>query len=531
MGADGRSASAARSSPGQQPVRAAEMIGAMSIATDLGTGQPLEHALRTAILAVRLGELAELSPPELADAYYVSLLHSIGCTSDATEQTELFGDDIEPRAKFALVDGGNRDELAAFLMDVVGQGRPPEVREPMVAHAVENAVEIARSTFALHCEVAQRFAGWLGFGLGVISSLACAFERWDGNGFPGAAAGEAIPLPARVLHVARDISVFLSAAGSDEAAEVIQQRAGGAYDPRLAALAIDHFEELLDGLDDAVIWEQAIAAEPPPQRWMTGEEIDSAFRVIGTFTDLKSYWLRGHAEGTSELAEAAAWRLGLPADQVAVVRRAALALDLGRVAVSNAIWEKPGPFGLTDWERVRLHPYFTERSFARSPELAPIGELAGAHHERLDGGGYHRKTPAAGLSRAARVLAAADSYQAMRERRPHRRALDPASAEAELLREASEGNLCPEAVDAVLAAAGHRVAERPRELPGGLTDRELEVLRALAAGQTNKEIADGLGISAKTAGHHIQHIFDKTGARTRTAATVWAFEHQLVQSA
>jgi hypothetical protein len=136
---------------------------------------------------------------------------------------------------------------------------------------------------------------------------------------------------------------------------------------------------------------------------MTADEIDAAFRVIGTFTDLKSYWLRGHAEGTSQLAEAAAWRLGLPPDDVTVVRRAALALDLGRVAVSNAIWEKPGPFGLNDWERVQLHPYFTERSFAHAVGLASIGELAGAHHERLDGACYHRKTPAPGLDRAARI--------------------------------------------------------------------------------------------------------------------------------
>jgi HD-GYP domain-containing protein (c-di-GMP phosphodiesterase class II) len=515
---------------GQEPVRAAEVIGAMSIATDLGTGQPLEHALRTAILAVRLGELAELSPQELVDAYYISLLHSFGCTSDATEQTELFGDDIEPRAKFALVDGGNLEELKAFLRDVVGQGRPPEVREKMVAHAVDNAVEIARSTFALHCEVAQRFAGWLGFGPGVISNLAWAFERWDGNGFPGAAAGEAIGRPARVLHVARDISVFLSAGGAERARDVIERRAGGAYDPHLAALAADHFAALLDGLDDALIWEQAIAAEPPPQRWMTGAEIDTAFHVVGTFTDLKSYWLRGHAEGTSQLAEAAAWRLGLPEDEVTMVRRAALALDLGRVSVSNAIWEKPGPFGFTDWERVHLHPYFTERSFAHAPELAAIGELAGAHHERLNGGGYHRKALAPALSRPARILAAADSYQAMLERRPHRPALDAAGAEAELLKDASSGRLCPEAVDAVLAAAGHRVAKRPRDLPAGLTEREHEVLLALAAGKANKEIAEDLGISVKTAGNHIQHIFDKTGVRTRSAATVWAFERHLVPS-
>src|SRR5947208_237558 len=190
MASGGRSQSVARAPEREAPVRAAEVIGAMSIATDLGTGQPLEHALRTAILAVRLGELAGLTPHELSDAYYISLLHSIGCTSDATEQTQLFGDDIEPRAKFALVDGGDYDEL-------------------------------------------------------------------------------------------------------------------------------------VDGLGDALIWEQAMDAEPPPQRRMTGDQIDAAFRVIGTFTDLKSYWLRGHAEGTSQLAEAAAWRLGLTEDEVTLVRRAA----------------------------------------------------------------------------------------------------------------------------------------------------------------------------------------------------------------
>jgi HD-GYP domain-containing protein (c-di-GMP phosphodiesterase class II) len=518
-----------RPRPAQPAVRAAEVVGALSVATDLGTGQPLEHALRTAILAVRLGELAAFSGNELVDAYYLSLLHSFGCTSDATEQLELFGDDIEPRARLALIDGGNPEEIGAFLIEVVGSGQAPEVREAMVASALEHAVEIGRSTFALHCEVAQRFAAWLGFGPSLISDLAFVFERWDGNGFPGAVAGEDIALPTRVLHVARDISVFLSAESRDRAREVIETRAGGAYDPRLAALAVDHFDQLLDGIDDALIFEQAVAAEPPPKRWLSDEEIDTAFRVLGTFIDLKSYWLRGHSEGTSELAEAAAWRLGLDAEDVCAVRRAAFALDLGRVAISNAIWEKRGPLSLSDWERVRLHTHFTERAFSHAPTLAEIGALAGTHHERLNGAGYHRQTTAGGLSRTARILAAADSYQAMREPRPHRPALDASAVEGELLREAAEGRLCPEAVDAVLAAAGHRVAKRPRELPAGLTARELDVLRELVLGKTNKEISEALGITVKTVGTHIQHIYLKTDVRTRAAATVWAFEHSLVE--
>ena len=279
------------------------------------------------------------------------------------------------------------------------------------------------------------------------------------------------------------------------------------------------------------MWAQALECEPFPQRRIAGEQVDAAFRAIAALADLKSPWLREHSTGVADLAEAAAWRLGLPAAFVAVVRRAALAHDVGRVGVSNAIWEKPGALGFGEWERVRLHPHYSERAFAQSPALAPIGRLAGSHHERLDGSGYHRGTAGTALDLPARILAAADCYGAMREARAHRPALDAEGAEAELQREVAAGRLDADAVDAVLASAGHRVRERPRELPAGLTERELEVLRVLVRGGSNQQIADDLGISAKTVGHHIEHVYQKAGVRSRAAATVWAFENELVRTA
>ena len=528
MASDHPPAGAARLPSGERPVRAAEVVGALSLATDLGTGQPLEHALRTAVLAVRLGELAGASAQELVDTYYVALLHSSGCTSDGHEAAQLYGDDIVPRAAFALVDSGNPAEVLAFLRSNVGLGRTPELRATMVEQAIAHGLPAARQTLAMHCEVAQRFAGWLGFSSGTHAALEHVFERWDGLGFPGVAGGDAIPLPMRLLHVARDISVFLTAAGPEEARAVVERRSGTAYEPRLADLAARHFDEMLAELDETRMWEQALEIEPSPQVWITGERLDAAFVAIAAFTDLKSPWLRDHSTGVAELAEAAAWRMGLPADEVTLVRRAALAHDLGRVSVSNTIWEKPGPLGFGEWERVRLHPHYTERAFAQSPALAPIGILAGANHERLDGSGYHRGTQGAALDRAARLLAAADCYGAMREARPYRAALDPPAAEAELVREAKEGRLDRDAVDAVLAAAGHPVRPRPRELPAGLTERELEVLLVLVRGESNQGIAADLGISAKTVGHHVQHVYQKAGVRSRAAATLWAFEHDLI---
>ena len=197
--AAGERESASGTASTEQPVRAAEVVAALSLATDLGTGQPLEHALRTAVLAVRLGELAGASAQELADTYYVALLHSSGCTSDGHEAAQLYGDDIVPegrvRARRRGRPGGGRlrssrrTSASAAPRSSGGDGRGG------VAHALPPA----RQTFATHCEVAQRFAGWLGLGAGTQAALGHVFERWDGLGFPGVASGDAIPLPMRVL--------------------------------------------------------------------------------------------------------------------------------------------------------------------------------------------------------------------------------------------------------------------------------------------------------------------------------------------
>ncbi|HZO63153.1 MAG TPA: HD domain-containing phosphohydrolase [Gaiellaceae bacterium] len=513
-----------------QPVRAAELVGVLSLATDLGTGQPLEHALRSALLAVHLGELAGASPDELAEAYYVALLHASGCTSNGHEATLLFGDDIAHRAAFYLVDPTDPEQVLAFYQAHVGAGRPAEVRAGMIDDAIANAAPRARESLAAMCEVAQRFSGWLGLRPGIEAALEYVFARWDGRGFPREVGGESLPLSARLLHVARDFSLFLSHAGLDEAVAVVRRRAGEAYDPGLAGLAVRELGDAVAALDDSRMWDLALEREPFPHVRLAGDRVDAGFAAFAALGGLKSPWFREHSAAVADLAEAAAWRLGLRPDGVAALRRAALAHDLGRVGVSNAIWEKPGPLGFGEWERVRLHPHFTERAFAQSEALGPIGALAGTHHERLDGSGYHRGLRGAALDRAARILAAADCYSAMREDRPYRRALEPAAAEAELQREAREERLDQEAVDAVLEAAGHRVSRQPRELPAGLTRRELEVLLALVLGNSNQLIAERLGISAKTVGHHVQHVYEKAGVRSRAAATLWAFENDLVHA-
>src|ERR671937_561978 len=250
--------------PMEQPIRAAELVGALSLATDLGTGQPLEHALRTAVLAVRLGELAGASREELADTYYGARLHASGCSSKSHEATQLFGEDITHRAAFFLIDPADPEQVLAFYRTHVGPGRPPEVRERMIEAALSNPGR-ARESFAAMCEVAQRFAGWLELGPGIAAALEYVFARWDGKGLPRDVGGEKLPLPARLLHVARDFSLFLTAAGRDDARAVLDRRAGAAYEPRLAELGARHFGDVCAELDETRMWEHALEIEPCPQ--------------------------------------------------------------------------------------------------------------------------------------------------------------------------------------------------------------------------------------------------------------------------
>ena len=244
---------------------------------------------------------------------------------------------------------------------------------------------------------------------------------------------------------------------------------------------------------------------------------------------MKSPYTIGHSRGVADLAGEAARILGLGDQAATLVRRAGLVHDLGRLGVPNTIWDKPGPLGHAETERVRLHPYLTERMLACSPALAPLAAIAVQHHERLDGSGYPRGLSGGALSPEGRVLAAADFYRSRTEPRPHRPARTAGEAAAQLRAEARAGRLDAGAAAAVLSAAGHPATRRPAR-PADLTGREVEVLQLLARGLSNKEIAERLVISRKTAGHHVEHIYAKTGTTNRALASLFAASHGLIRT-
>jgi HD-GYP domain-containing protein (c-di-GMP phosphodiesterase class II) len=281
---------------------------------------------------------------------------------------------------------------------------------------------------------------------------------------------------------------FARRRGTEAAVAVARRHRGTQFDPAVVDLFCSHAPELLDGLDRASDWDVVLGTEPELSRRVAGAGLDEVLDAMADLVDLKSPYLAGHSRGVANLAAAAAHAAGYPEDDVRVLRRAGLIHDLGRLGVSNAVWDKPGPITDAESERVRLHPYLTDRMLFRVGALDASRQIAARHHERLDGSGYPRGLTAASLTPPDRLLAAADVYHAMTEPRPHRAPLDPGQAARELRAEVISGRLDSEAVEAVLSAAGHRVPAR-RVWPGGLTTREVEVLGLLARGHSEQDRA------------------------------------------
>jgi len=482
-------------------VRLAELVAALSLGVDLGFGQPMEHVLRQCIISLRLAELMGLDDEQRSVVYYTALMVTVGCHTDAHEQTKWFGDDIALRS-------GKYDHEQRSLAGVasglrlIGRGNPPLHRFRVGLEFAVSGHREVDNMISLHSQVARSLAQELGLPDAVQHAVGSSYERWDGKGWPGKLAGDEIPVAGRLSQFAEYIEVAHRVGGVDAAVAMARKRSGNQFDPKISRLLVEHVDEVLGGVDGTGTWDAVIAAEPSLGVRLTADRLDAALLGVANFVDLKSPYTLGHARAVSELAAAAGEQLRLSPDDVRLLRRTGLVLGLGRLGVSNAIWDKPGPLGAGERERVRMHPYLTERMLQQSSWLAPLGALAVQHRERMDGSGYPKGLSGTAISPLARVLGAADAYQSMREQRPYRDALMPEVAAKELRAEVTAGRLDANAVDAVLVAAGHAVSRRLAR-PAGLTSREVDVLRLVAQGLSSKEIAGRLVISTKTVRNHV----------------------------
>jgi HD-GYP domain-containing protein (c-di-GMP phosphodiesterase class II) len=504
--------------------RLVELVAALSLAADLGLGQEMEHGLRACLIATRLAERIDLDETARGDVYWLSLLAMAGCTADSFEMRRVWGDDLALRA--GMFEAGPSElAMARYFLSRAGSDGGPIRRANAGARLIASGMRAVVESMTTHCQVTGRLAQELQFGPGVIDPLQHTFARWDGKGVPRGLSGEAIATAARVFAVANYIEVAHRREGTDAALRVARRFAGSLFDPAVVDALIHDAPNILAGLD-LPSWEAVLDAEPGARGRLVGDQVDAVLSAVGDFADIKSPWFSGHSRRVSELAATAASLLGLSQDDVVRLRRAALAHSVGRAGVPNTIWDKTGELTLSERERMQLYAYYTDRILRRG-SLTELADLASASHERIDGSGYPRGLDGSMLEPAARVLAAADVYDALTSPRPHRAAL-PADAAAEQLgREVRSGRLDSEAVEAVRNAVGFGPSLRPNA-PAELTPREVEVLRLIAIGHTTAQVAHALTISPKTADHHIQHIYAKIGASNRSVATMFAMRHGLV---
>jgi len=507
--------------------RLAELTVALSLATDLGTGQPMEHGMRTCLLSLATANALGLDGETRSCVYYVALLRFIGCTSDASETALLAGgDDLAFNAAMAPMLMARSGEGMRYFLRHLADDLPVHRRIGRVVRALSDPGMEARSLSG-HCEVASRLAVHLGLPAQVSHALGHAYERWDGKGHPDGLAGDDVPVSVRVVTVARDVELWSREAGWPDTLDVLAGRRGFGYDPAVVDAFVEGGPGWLGALTDDLV-AQVLAAEPEPVLALDADALDRALGAVAHFTDMKSAFFRGHSTGVAALVAAAAGAAGLSDGEATALGRAGLVHDLGSVGVPSGIWDRPGALSSYQWEHVRLHSYLGERVLNRCELLAPLADLAGRHHERVDGSGYHRNAAGDQLGLGPRLLAAADACHAMTEERPHRPARTPGDAARQLLDDADAGRFRRQEVDAVLEAVGQ--ASRPASVarPAGLTEREIDVLRLVARGQTNKAVAASLGISPRTVGTHVEHIYAKAGVTTRAGATLFAMEHRLL---
>ncbi len=510
-----------------------ELLAALAGITDMANGQPLETTLRVSVLGLRLAEAVNAPADVAATVAYAGLLRFLGCTAYSHEEAKAMGgDDIATARLYAPVDFGSLRELGAATLFGLAKESPLGERVGIVAAAFGGAARMRHDYVVSQCEVARRLAARLDLPPEVDAALASMHERYDGEGGPVGLAGAAIPLAARIVHLSHQLVIQASqrggAGGAATVSGVLRKRRGGQLDPALVDACLGAWDRVAEGLESASsVWDEAMhrarALFPDDEAAPNLEAIAGAF---GDYADIKSPVFLGHSAAVALLAGRAAEHLELPKAEAGFVRTAGLLLDLGRVAVPNGIWEKPTQLSPSEWEQVRLHAYHGERVLLRHAALAPFARVVGEHHERRDASGYHRGAAGGALSFTSQLLAAADVYTALLALRPHRAPHTRSGARETLEAMAAAGTFDRRAVVAVLAASGH--SSRPQPPDPRLTEREREVLRLVARGLTNKEIASALTISTRTVQQHATNIYDKLGFRSRAGAALYATEQGLL---
>jgi len=410
-------------------LRLSSIISALSYALDLTEGQPMGHAVKTCVLGMRLAESLALSPEDRADLYYALLLKDAGCSSNASRMCQIFGSDERKAKAEVKTTDWTRVSLDGlrYLYGNVAQGGTMLRRLATIAGIAVHRDRQSIELFSLRCERGANVARKIGFAERTARAIHNLDEHWDGSGYPARLKGHEIPLFAQIANLCQTVEVFASMQGRSVAFEVLRQRTGTWFNPSLvrAAQELENDETMWASLATRESAMARVKELDPGQSIVVDESrLDSICEAFGEIIDAKSPYTQRHSKGVADAAVAMATVLGLSAEETTVCRRAALLHDLGKLGVPNTILDKPSRLDAHEWDVIRMHPFNTYNILDRIPHFQEIAFIASAHHEKLDGSGYHRGIGADQLSLAARIIAVADIFDALASTRPYRKAME-----------------------------------------------------------------------------------------------------------
>ena len=413
-----------------QDLRLSELIGALSFALDITEGQPAGHAARSCVIGVRFANHLELSEAERFSLFYALLLKDCGCSSIGSQVAELYGhDDQAVKSTLRAIDHRKPIAVLGHAIRNTEPGGGPVARARRFAGLLRNGASSARELNTIRCDRGADIARMVGLDERGVDGIRSINEHWDGGGIPEGIEGEEIPLLARVMGIAQAVEVELTRGGAEHALEVVRSRAGTWFDPSLVAdlvlaASAPGFWEGLDGEGDV---HAALAPLEPGDRLIVADDtrLDRVAEAFARVIDAKSPYTARHSDGVARFAVLIAQRMGFDPGDVRDLRRAGLLHDIGKLGVSSRILDKPGKLDEDEWRQMRRHPELTARILGQVEQLRDLAAMAAAHHERLDGRGYHLGLTAEQLSPSARVLAVADVAEALSADRPYRAGLAP----------------------------------------------------------------------------------------------------------
>jgi len=410
--------------PNPGTIRLSEVVSALSAALDLTEGQPMGHAIRGCIIGMRIAEELRLGPQECCDLYYALLLKDSGCSTNAARMHQILGSDEIKAKREVKFEDWTKPSLSGlrYLMRNVLPGQSFARR---LVKSVEVGLQQKRNNaevIGARCERGAEIVRQIGMSEATAQAIRSLDEHWNGAGYPDGRKGNEIPLLARIINVSQTLEVFASQRSPSEAVQVISQRSGTWFDPEIARVvrSLKNDDSLWlrvrskDAREYALQMEPGVAIPASPQR------IDDICQAFAEVIDTKSPYTYNHSVGVARATVEIAEGLGLSAHTITLVRRAALLHDIGKLSVSNAILEKPGPLTDEEWKIMKMHPVYTRLILQTISGFEHLAFVASAHHERLDGTGYPDGIAADELPLTARIICVADTYQAITEKRPYR---------------------------------------------------------------------------------------------------------------